>query len=152
MAAAFAVQVLSRGVPIAAAAPLPSADVLVVSQAQPTTAALRSAALHESESDATYAVQPGDTLWSIAEQAYGSGAEYRRLVEANVGRRMPDGSVFTARGVIQPGWQLRVPQPSRQVDEDATVSAGTPSHQATRCRGLPRRSWATDRAGRRCSS
>jgi nucleoid-associated protein YgaU/DNA-binding SARP family transcriptional activator len=117
VAAAFAVQVLSRGVPIAAAAPLPVAEVAVVAHAQPASSGPTSGSQHQSESDTLYAVHAGDTLWSIAEQVYGSGTEYHRLLEANIGRRMPDGGVFTARGVIQAGWRLRVPQPSRQVEE-----------------------------------
>src|SRR5207244_6298012 len=56
-----------------------------------------------------YLVRAGDTLWSIAMQTYGSGTEYRRLVTANVGRRMPDGGRFTAQGIIRPGWILAVP-------------------------------------------
>ncbi|HEV7664443.1 MAG TPA: LysM peptidoglycan-binding domain-containing protein, partial [Chloroflexota bacterium] len=62
-----------------------------------------------SASGPTYLVRSGDTLWSIADQAYGSGTSYRRLIEANLGLRMPDGHVFDARGVIQPGWRLVIP-------------------------------------------
>jgi len=63
-----------------------------------------------------YTVQPGDTLWAIAERFYGTGTEFPRLVAANVGRDMPDGGRFTRAGVIRPGWPLAVPLPSRAVE------------------------------------
>jgi len=53
----------------------------------------------------TYTVQPGDTLWSIAERFYGSGHSWARVFEANLGRvQMP--------GLIFPGQQLVIPDPS----------------------------------------
>ncbi len=67
--------------------------------------------------DDTYTVQAGDTLWSIAQRFYGTGYEFPRLVAANVGRQMTGGERFTAAGVIQPGWVLRVPLPSQTVSE-----------------------------------
>jgi len=67
--------------------------------------------------DATYTVQAGDTLWAIAQRFYGTGYEFPRLVAANVGRQMTGGERFTAAGVIQPGWVLRVPLPSQIVSE-----------------------------------
>lgn len=114
VAAAFAVQVISRGVPIAAAQTLPPVETLVVSTSGRDGDA-SGGTLDDSVSASTYLVRPGDTLWSIAEQAYGSGTAYPRLVEANVGRRMPDGHVFSARGVIHPGWLLMAPGATWQV-------------------------------------
>jgi nucleoid-associated protein YgaU len=114
VAAAFAVQVISRGVPIAAAQTLP-VDAIVISTTTPEGDSSIRADDSASTSTPTYQVRPGDTLWSIAEQAYGSGTEYRRLVDANVGRPMSDGQVFSARGVIRPGWQLAVPGATWQV-------------------------------------
>jgi hypothetical protein len=38
-----------------------------------------------------YTVQPGDTLWAIAERFYGTGFEFPRLVMANMGHVMVDG-------------------------------------------------------------
>ncbi len=118
VAAAFAVQVLSRAVPLASAEPLPPPEVaLVASSNTHTVAGSTVPAFNAPASTATYVVRGGDTLWSIADQAYGSGTAYRRLVEANVGRRMPDGQLFTAQGVIRPGWELLVPMPTAHVDE-----------------------------------
>jgi nucleoid-associated protein YgaU/DNA-binding SARP family transcriptional activator len=124
VAAAFAVQVLSRGVPIAGAQTIPSLEAarLVDSQFGADPAGVVDDTADSADSTPTYLVRPGDTLWSIAERAYGSGAEYRRLLEANVGRPMLDGQVFSARGVIQPGWQLAVP--GAIWDDQATDEVG----------------------------
>src|SRR4029450_6261791 len=55
----------------------------------------------------------------MAEAAYGSGSEYRRLVGANLGPRMNTGEAFSVQGVIRPGWILEVPEPSRWIASDA---------------------------------
>lgn len=117
VAAAFAVQVISRGVPIASAQTLPPPVETVVVSASNSDADPVASANDPSDSTPTYLVRSGDTLWSIAEQAYGAGTEYRRLLDANVGRPMSDGQVFSARGVIRPGWRLLVPGASWQVEE-----------------------------------
>jgi two-component SAPR family response regulator len=116
VAAAFAVQVLSRGVSIASAQTLPPQDPVVLVAVQPDSQQQRSS-VDESDFAPTYLVRPGDTLWSIAGRAYGAGTEYRRLVEANVGRPMPNGQVFSAQGVIQPGWRLLAPGATWDIDE-----------------------------------
>ena len=117
VATAFAVQVLSRAVP-AVAAPLPEAEQAWVVGAGEATPAERARMPFEDvrAPAAAYRVRAGDTLWSIAEAAYGSGSQYRRLVTANLGRRMPDGEAFAAQGVIRPGWVLDVPEPSRWIE------------------------------------
>lgn len=56
----------------------------------------------------TVDVAPGDTLWAIAERAYGDGTAWPRLWEANQGRRF-GARVFTDPNLIHPGWQLVVP-------------------------------------------
>jgi DNA-binding SARP family transcriptional activator/LysM repeat protein len=118
--AAFAVQVLSRSVSIASAQTLPAEAPVVLAAARPETQPQRTDAA-ETDSIGTYLVRPGDTLWSIAERAYGSGTEYRRLVDANVGRAMPNGQVFSAQGVIQPGWRLLAPDATWDVEEEDGV-------------------------------
>ena len=117
VAAAFAVQILSRSVSVASAEPLGGVQTALV---QPRYAESEAAQPTPESAAATgpmYLVRAGDTLWSIAEQAYGSGTQYRRIVEANVGRRMQDGQVFSARGVIRPGWDLVVPDGSADLEE-----------------------------------
>jgi DNA-binding SARP family transcriptional activator len=123
VAAAFAVQILSRSVPVAAAEPLQQPDVNLVVQhtasANPPAVSARPMAQSNREPRelAVYRVRTGDTLWTIAQKAYGSGTEYRRVVQANLGRRMPDGQTFTARGVIESGWELVLPELTADVDE-----------------------------------
>ena len=119
VAAAFAVQVLSRAVPIAAAQTITLSDSTVVAGVQQPRPQNATSGFSEDDaiSSPTYLVGSGDTLWSIAERAYGSGTEYRRVIDANLGRRMADGQLFSARGVIQPGWQLLVPGAALEVED-----------------------------------
>ena len=49
----------------------------------------------------TYTVQPGDCLWTIAEQYYGSGSQYKKLAAAN-----PE---ITNPNLIYPGQVLTIP-------------------------------------------
>ncbi len=57
----------------------------------------------------TVDVHPGDCLWSIAQHYLGSGERYPALVRLNLGHDMGHGQVFSDPSLIQPGWQLRVP-------------------------------------------
>lgn len=127
VATAFAVQVLSRGVPVAAAAPVDQAELTFVVAAQPGPSAQSASDVDAAQP--VYRVKTGDNLWSIAQAVYGSGTEYRRLLDANVGRRMPDGQLFPAHGVLQPGWELVLPDAPGVVEESDgarwyTVSPG----------------------------
>jgi nucleoid-associated protein YgaU/two-component SAPR family response regulator len=118
VAAAFAFQVLSRAVPTAAAPLSPAEQAWTVDVGEATSPAedARTPVDAARAPASAYRVRAGDTLWSIAEAAYGSGSEYRRLVAANLGRVMPDGASFSASGVIRPGWVLDVPDPSRWIE------------------------------------
>ena len=49
----------------------------------------------------TYTVQEGDVIWSIAEQVYGNGAEYQRILDANG---------LTESDYLQPGQVLTIPR------------------------------------------
>src|SRR5262249_28339830 len=103
----------------AAAQPLPPpTDTVVFAEAPAASSPVAGdAGEDQAVAESTYLVRPGDTLWSIAEQAYGSGMDYRRLVDANIGRRMADGDVFSAQGVIKPGWRLLAPGAAWDVEE-----------------------------------
>lgn len=48
-----------------------------------------------------YTVQPGDCLWTIAEQYYGSGSQYKKLAAANPDIKNPN--------LIYPGQVLTIP-------------------------------------------
>ncbi len=57
----------------------------------------------------TYTVQPGDCLWDIALVHYGDGDAWTLIANANLGKVMQNGEVFTNPSLILPGWQLTVP-------------------------------------------
>ncbi len=63
-----------------------------------------------------YTVTDGDSLWNIAERFYGDGSLYTRIFEANVGRTMASGEIFSDPSVIRPGWVLEVPMPGQNVE------------------------------------
>ncbi len=94
--------------------------VSVLSWAWPASASAQSRYLVPSTSTpaATYVVQPGDTLWGIADIAYGDGDQWRRILAANQGGR--DG---TARiddpSMLRPGWRLRLPTAHDDVTQPA---------------------------------
>jgi LysM repeat protein/DNA-binding SARP family transcriptional activator len=147
VAAAFAFQVLSRAVPAAAAPLSPTEQAWAVDVGVSTNPAedARTPVDTARAPGPAYRVRAGDTLWSIAEAAYGSGSEYRRLIAANLGRVMSDGASFSASGVIRPGWVLDVPEPARWIETTDgqrwyTVEAGdTLSEIAARVLGDPER-------------
>jgi len=120
LVAMVVVNVASRTVSGAAAASLPITTPPHVAAIRSHATMPRSATATRNDQrpqDATYTVQAGDTLWAIAQRFYGTGYEFPRLVAANVGRPMMGGERFTAAGVIQPGWVLRVPLASQIVSE-----------------------------------
>lgn len=56
-------------------------------------------------------VQPGDTLWDLADEITGSGENWQQAWELNRGRTQPGGATFTDPSLIQPGWTLSIPRP-----------------------------------------
>ncbi|MGW9643065.1 LysM peptidoglycan-binding domain-containing protein [Streptomyces albidoflavus] len=74
--------------------------------------------------------RPAQSLWSIAEELYGDGAQFTRIAELNEGRVMVDGSRFVSAGDIRPGWELLLPE-----DEGGE---GRGSHAPSGERGAPR--------------
>jgi nucleoid-associated protein YgaU len=53
--------------------------------------------------DEFYVIQKGDTLWKIAEKAYGDGSKYNRIVEVNR-------EVIRDPNKIFPGQKIRIPK------------------------------------------
>lgn len=53
--------------------------------------------------DEFYVIEKGDTLWKIAEKAYGNGAKYTAIVEANK-------EVIKNADLIFPGQKIRIPK------------------------------------------
>lgn len=86
-------------------------------------------------------VEPGDTLYEIAQQYIGDGQEYPQLVTATQDLRQPDGTYLTDPDLIQPGWQIIVPgqdaatpetapEPEPAPEETADDQTNPPSEQA----------------------
>jgi DNA-binding SARP family transcriptional activator len=61
------------------------------------------------ETQATYLVRAGDSLWSIAEAKMGDPYRWTEIWELNRNRQVADGHRFSKAGFIQPGWRLRLP-------------------------------------------
>jgi len=57
-------------------------------------------------------VQPGDSLWAIAGREYGNPEEWPAIWGANQGQTEDNGETFTDPSLIDPGWELEVPNPS----------------------------------------
>jgi hypothetical protein len=79
-----------------------------------------------------YTVEPGDTLWTIAERLLGSGSEWPILAARNLGRAMPGGQRFLDPALIYPGWVLELPgggagSPGRADPTSARGPATAPS-------------------------
>jgi DNA-binding SARP family transcriptional activator len=76
----------------------------------------------------TYVVQPGDSLWQIAEQRLDDPLRWHELWQLNRDKRMPDGRTLDRPGLILPGWVLRLPG---EIDRsDAAPSDGSQASQA----------------------
>jgi DNA-binding SARP family transcriptional activator len=86
------------------AAPTSPAPAAATGAAPATTASVSAA-----PGPTTVTVVSGDSLWLLAEQCYGAGADWQVLASANLGRVMDDGTRFTTPNLIYPGWELIVP-------------------------------------------
>jgi len=84
-------------------------------------------------------VQPNDSLWNIAQNAYGNGSAYWDIVNATNAKAAMDSSYATINNanVIQPGWKLCIPghsaAPATPSDEAGTTpdtSAGSENASA----------------------
>ena len=94
------------------------AEANTVSQDGPTSDAARESAGgnqdvestgHVERADKEVVVQPGDTLWGIAETELGDGAKYPELYQASQDVSQPGGMRLTDPDLIQPGWTIEVP-------------------------------------------
>ena len=49
-----------------------------------------------------YTVQPGDSLWRIAEKAYGNGRRWRRIYEANTDKISDASKIYVGQTLVIP--------------------------------------------------
>jgi LysM repeat protein len=71
----------------------------------------------EPPAEEAYVVEPGDTLWGIAEETLGEGERYPEVFQASRNTVQPDGQRLTDPDLIRPGWELAIPP----FEDDSTV-------------------------------
>ncbi len=81
-----------------------------------------------------HVVNPGDTLWAIAQQELGDPSRYPQIAELNMGDLQADGSALADPDLIRPGWVLELPgdglaQPGKRSEEHQLAS--TPAATGT---------------------
>jgi hypothetical protein len=73
-------------------------------------------------------VEPGQTLWGIAEETVGDPYRWPEFFELNVGVEQPDGRWLRKPDLIRPGWRLKLPadavvmSPAPPVANDETTA------------------------------
>ncbi len=82
---------------------------------------------------ATYAVRPGDTLWSIADAQWADGADWTALAALNLGREMGGGTRFVDPDHVRAGWSLVLPADARAPRErhDSGRTSAPPQGQTS---------------------
>ena len=68
----------------------------------------------------TYAVRQGDSLWGIAHDALGDGADWTSLAALNLGRDVGGGSRFVDPDQLREGWRLRLPAEAHDRERSRT--------------------------------
>ncbi len=103
--------------------PAPSIPSVAVSAAAAPSAADASAGAADEVRDppAWVIVQPGDTLWSLAETHLGDPNRWSEIFDLNAGG-LSSGGVLSQPNVIHPGWRLKLPSP-QEVGEMVTPRA-----------------------------
>ena len=72
----------------------------------------------------TYAVQRGDTLWSIADEVLGDGADWTSLAALNLGHDVGGGARFVDPDRLREGWRLRLPPDAGRPSGDGDSETG----------------------------
>ncbi|MET9036972.1 BTAD domain-containing putative transcriptional regulator [Streptomyces mirabilis] len=76
---------------------------------------------------ATYIVQPGDTLWDIAEQHLGDPLLWPKIYQLSCAVRQSDGRLLSDPDLIMPGWRLHLPVNEAPAPRPPRPSAETPA-------------------------
>ena len=119
---AAASAVVGLGQDSSSAAPsIPRIEVSA-SAASSAADALAGAADEVRDTPAWVIVQPGDTLWSLAETHLGDPNRWSEIFDLNAGG-LSSGGVLSQPNVIHPGWRLKLPSP-QEVGEMSTPRAG----------------------------
>lgn len=69
-------------------------------------------------------VEPGDTLWDLAEGHLGSGQRYTEIVERNRDVPQPGGGALVDPDLIVPGWHLELPPSEPLVTDSPSPGRG----------------------------
>lgn len=76
-------------------------------------------------------VEPGDTLWSIAEHAYGRSQDWPAIYTANEHHPQPGDETLTEPNLIRPGWTLTIPGNTDGAPTPATTTPAPARPPAT---------------------
>ena len=81
-----------------------------------------------------YEVQPGDTLWDIADDQLGDPTRWTEIWDRNAGDDMGGGRTFDDPNLILPGWDLDVrdeptPPPTAAPATDEPIAPATPASE-----------------------
>lgn len=76
--------------------------------------------VHERSSEATHTVRPGESLWQIADELLGDGADWMQVAALNLGHDMAAGQRFVDPDQLRAGWRLRLPAEARHHDHTIT--------------------------------
>ncbi|WP_153469910.1 LysM peptidoglycan-binding domain-containing protein [Streptomyces kaniharaensis] len=72
----------------------------------------------------TYTVEARDSLSKIALKQLGDASRWREIAAANDGKTMVDGTTFSTRSALQPGWKLAMPKDWNPTDREHRVQPG----------------------------
>jgi nucleoid-associated protein YgaU/DNA-binding SARP family transcriptional activator len=76
----------------------------------------------DDDAAAAVVVEPGDTLWEIAEDELGDGARYGEIFDENVGDPQPGGDRLTDPNLILVGWELDIPGAANESGQPNSAS------------------------------
>jgi putative peptide zinc metalloprotease protein len=114
---------VAKGIrPTSPAAHAPGSDDVIpafASSAAPLVAS-------HSVANQVYVVQPGDTLWGIADQHLGDPERWTVIFDLNAGVPQPDGRSLVDPDLIYPGWKLELPgsQPAAAIIPSSSPPVG----------------------------